>query len=82
MEADDLKCSICLETFTIPIRITNCGHSFCGQCLYELVCERSIWSCPECRQEHGQKPDTLARNYFVETYIEKMKGKLSIFFVL
>jgi hypothetical protein len=45
---DDLKCSICLEFYKIPLTL-NCQHSFCKQCLEPLVMQ-TIFSCPECRK--------------------------------
>ena len=32
---EDLKCSICLELFKDPL-ITNCGHTFCSRCVYQV----------------------------------------------
>ena len=33
---EDLKCSICLELFKDPL-ITNCGHTFCSRCVYQVI---------------------------------------------
>ena len=33
---DDFSCPICLDTLKSPIRITNCGHNFCEECLISL----------------------------------------------
>ena len=33
---DDFSCPICLDTLKPPIRITNCGHNFCEECLISL----------------------------------------------
>ena len=71
MEAEDLTCSLCLDLFSSPVRITRCGHSFCGQCLTSMTA--TLWPCPECRVEQNQKPEDLARNYFLERTIEKFK---------
>ena len=37
MEEEDLKCSLCLDFFESPVRITTCGHDFCGKCLAGAV---------------------------------------------
>ena len=71
MEAKDLTCSVCLDLFSPPVRITRCGHSFCGWCLTSMTA--TVWSCPECRAEQNQAPADLARNYFLEQTVEKFK---------
>ena len=71
MEAEDLTCSLCLEIFSPPVRITRCGHSFCDQCLTSMTA--TLWPCPECRAEQNQAPEDLTRNYFLEGLIEKFK---------
>ena len=69
MEAEDLTCSVCLEIFSPPVRITRCGHSFCTQCLTSMTA--TLWPCPECRVEQNQAPEDLTRNYFLERTILK-----------
>ena len=74
MESEDLTCSLCLDYFSPPVRITRCGHSFCDQCLTSTGITEATWSCPECRAEQNQTPAELARNYFLERTIEKFKN--------
>ena len=71
MDEEDLKCSLCLEIFTLPVKMTRCGHSFCGQCLTGMT--EATWPCPECRTVQNQTPDQLPRNYGLEPIIEKFK---------
>ena len=71
METEDLTCFICLDYLRLPIRITRCGHSFCGQCLISMSATK--WLCPECRVEQNQAPAELARNYVLERTVEKFK---------
>ena len=63
------QCALCLDFFTAPVRITNCGHNFCQQCLTEM--NDTPWICPECRTEQQQRPEELTRNYFLEKTVGK-----------
>ena len=49
---DNLKCSICLDTYTDP-KILECFHSFCHKCLVKLEMRdqqgQPILTCPICR---------------------------------
>ena len=71
MDAEDLKCSLCLDFFTPPVRITRCGHNFCDECLTMMTTE--TWPCPECRAEQNQMARELTRNFFLERTVEKFK---------
>ena len=69
MEEEDHQCALCLDFFTGPVRMTNCGHNFCQQCLIGMV--ELPWMCPECRKEQHQQPEQLARNFYLEKIVEK-----------
>ena len=71
MDADNLKCSLCLDFFTSPVQITSCGHSFCGKCLTMMT--TATWSCPDCRTEQNKIPAELTRNYFLERIVDNFK---------
>ncbi|KAI8085837.1 uncharacterized protein B0P05DRAFT_635796 [Gilbertella persicaria] len=45
-----LDCSICLSPLTEPIT-TQCGHTFCKDCLIRTMTDLNCRSCPFCRQE-------------------------------
>lgn len=49
--ADQLNCSICLDTYTDP-KLLRCHHVYCQNCLAKLVVNRGLPSvrCPKCRQ--------------------------------
>ena len=34
-----------------------------------------IWNCPECRTEQSEKPERLARNFFLERTVERFKDE-------
>ena len=65
---EELKCPLCLDFFTSPVRMTNCGHNYCQECLTEMM--ETPWLCPECRTEQQQRPEQLARNFFLERTAE------------
>ncbi|CAF1049735.1 unnamed protein product [Rotaria sp. Silwood1] len=44
----DLKCSICLDPFQLPLRDIFCGHIFCLQCIKTWLKQKQ--SCPVCRR--------------------------------
>ena len=74
MEEEDLKCSLCLDFFTAPIRMTNCGHDYCQECLAMAApAGAASWSCPECRTEQQQPPEQLAKNFRLERTVERFK---------
>ena len=31
----EIECPICFEPFKTPIKVLECGHSFCGHCIEE-----------------------------------------------
>ena len=65
---DELKCPLCLDFFKSLVRMTNCGHNYCQECLTGIT--EFLWLCPECRTEQQQRPEHLARNFFLERTVE------------
>ena len=45
---DNMDCSICYNNFRNPIKINNCNHIFCEECIYAWLSQKN--SCPICRQ--------------------------------
>lgn len=45
-----LDCSICLSPLSDPIT-TQCGHTFCKECLIRTMTDLKTRSCPFCRYE-------------------------------
>ena len=72
MDADDLTCSLCLDIFAVPVKVTRCGHSFCAKCLTGMT--ELTWPCPKCRIVQYQTPDQLSRNYCLEPIVEKFNS--------
>ena len=64
----DTDCPICLEPFSAPIFILNCGHNLCGECVENLKNQDEDddeWPCPICRAMQDKSRD-LPRNFFAE----------------
>ena len=64
----DTDCPICLEPFSAPIFILNCGHNLCGECVETLKNQDEDddeWPCPICRAMQDKSRD-LSRNFFAE----------------
>ena len=78
-----LYCCICEDIFKNPIRIKECGHTFCKICLKKWV--KYNKNCPLCRKEFlfkNIKRDNIAYNIIndLEVFCNNncpWKGKLS-----
>ena len=70
MEEEDQQCAMRIDFFTAPVRMTDCGHNYCQQCL--TVMNETPWLCPECRNEQHQRPEQLARNFFLEKTVKTL----------
>lgn len=46
----ELHCSCCLQLFAEPVRLTDCGHSFCRGCILRYCLGRPRSACPLCRR--------------------------------
>ncbi|XP_078496924.1 E3 ubiquitin-protein ligase TRIM39-like [Lissotriton helveticus] len=48
---EEATCSICLEYFTDPVMIIECGHNFCRSCITQCWEGRDgNFPCPQCRE--------------------------------
>lgn len=46
---DQFTCNVCLGFITNPMKITECGHSFCADCLHKLInASGDKLSCTRC----------------------------------
>ena len=79
-----LFCCICEEIFNNPVRIKECGHTFCKSCLKKW--EKYSKNCPLCRNKFifkNIKRDNIAYNIIndLEVFCNNdncpWKGKLS-----
>ena len=53
------------EIFKPPIRVTNCGHSFCERCIVPRYTEPG-WLCPLCKHLQINSAAALVRNFSLE----------------
>ncbi|KAG9466506.1 hypothetical protein GDO78_016562 [Eleutherodactylus coqui] len=70
---DELRCSICLSTFTDPVTL-RCGHNFCRVCMDEFLKTQNgagVYSCPECRAVFLERP-VLQRNVTLHNVAERI----------
>ncbi|KAJ7731406.1 hypothetical protein B0H16DRAFT_1893371 [Mycena metata] len=62
-------CDICFDIFHAPDMATSCGHSFCQDCILQVIRASRHPSCPSCRQPITQAP---VHNYQLERAIETL----------
>ncbi|KAE8576953.1 hypothetical protein XENTR_v10004381 [Xenopus tropicalis] len=71
-----LKCSICLELFTMPVS-TACGHNFCQKCINDHwdqeVRKQIPYSCPRCRKIFPERPET-PKNVDLSDLVETVRA--------
>ncbi|XP_078614339.1 uncharacterized protein LOC144883617 [Branchiostoma floridae x Branchiostoma japonicum] len=72
LSEDFLECQICLQPYRRP-KVLSCLHSFCQQCLEELLKKQKVKTeldCPTCRSKTllpGGGVAELKDNFFVES---------------
>ena len=64
---DDLKCIICMDVYINPV-VLGCGHSFCKDCLKDLLKDKPV--CPTCRTPSFYGSDNLNPNFALKALIE------------
>ncbi|XP_078496909.1 E3 ubiquitin-protein ligase TRIM39-like [Lissotriton helveticus] len=53
---EEATCSICLEYFSDPVMIIDCGHNFCRSCITQSWKGRDgNFPCPQCREISRRK---------------------------
>ncbi|XP_060094958.1 E3 ubiquitin-protein ligase TRIM7-like [Heteronotia binoei] len=67
---EEASCSICLDYFTDPVMIAECGHNFCRACLTRSWGESSGAAEPSCPQCRGKaQPSSLRPNQQLASFV-------------
>ncbi|XP_078585759.1 E3 ubiquitin-protein ligase TRIM32-like [Branchiostoma floridae x Branchiostoma japonicum] len=77
---EELTCSICLELFNRP-KMLPCQHTFCWDCLQNLVGRRDSLKCPNCRQRVRLPRNGVAGlpdNHLVTSLCERLQNQATL----
>ncbi|KAK3531422.1 hypothetical protein QTP70_019253 [Hemibagrus guttatus] len=79
-DQDQFSCPVCLDLLKDPVT-TPCGHNFCKVCIngfWDKEDQRSVYSCPQCRETFTPKPAFRRNNMLAEVVEELKKTEMSV----
>ncbi|XP_058270105.1 E3 ubiquitin/ISG15 ligase TRIM25-like isoform X1 [Hemibagrus wyckioides] len=79
-DQDQFSCPLCLDILKDPVT-TPCGHNFCKVCInghWDKEDQRSVYSCPQCKETFSPRPSLRRNNMLAEVVEELKKTEMSV----
>jgi len=77
-----IECSVCLEIYKQPRILTECGHTFCTECINLHINKKNksirCFVCNQLTKLNNQNINSLKINYMFMAIIEYIKNKNNI----